>query len=213
MIISFPRKSWGKIMSTPKVINWIWINTVYLQVYQIIVLDISVWASQTSCHHLWLSENLWPVPPLCFFPWSRLSCLVWPCSPPGSRKPSKCLNGILINLNFIWKEVSGGKMIFKNPILTLPGKEFTCQCRRYKRHGFDPSAGKIPWRRKQQPTPVFSPGESHGERSLEAYSPWGRTQVSTHAWSYYLFPNRNFWLQLCEHFYFNFANIHIYIYI
>ena len=34
-------------------------------------------------------------------------------------------------------------------------------------------AGKIPWRRKWQPTPVFSPEESHGQRSLAGYSPWG----------------------------------------
>ena len=40
------------------------------------------------------------------------------------------------------------------------GKEPTCQCRRYKRCGFDPRVGKIPWRRAWQPTPVFLPGES-----------------------------------------------------
>ena len=33
-------------------------------------------------------------------------------------------------------------------------------------------AGKIPWRRKQQPTPVILPGKFHGQRSLVAYSPW-----------------------------------------
>ena len=33
---------------------------------------------------------------------------------------------------------------------------------------------EIPWRRKWQPTPVFLPGESHGQRSLAGYSPWGR---------------------------------------
>ena len=33
---------------------------------------------------------------------------------------------------------------------------------------------KIPWRRKWQPTPVFLPGESHGQRSLVGYSPWSR---------------------------------------
>ena len=32
---------------------------------------------------------------------------------------------------------------------------------------------KIPWRRKWQPTPAFLPGESHGQRSLVGYSPWG----------------------------------------
>ena len=45
------------------------------------------------------------------------------------------------------------------------GKESTCQCRRC---GFDPWVGKIPWRRKWQPTPVFLPGKSHGQRSLVA---------------------------------------------
>ena len=37
----------------------------------------------------------------------------------------------------------------------------------------DPEVGKIPWRREWQPTPVFSPGESHGHRSLAGYSSWG----------------------------------------
>ena len=49
-------------------------------------------------------------------------------------------------------------------------KESTCQCRRRKRRGFDPWVVKIPWRRKWQPTPVFLPGESYGQRSLAGYS-------------------------------------------
>ena len=53
----------------------------------------------------------------------------------------------------------------------VSGKEPACQCRRYKRHGFNPWVRKIPWRRKWQPTPVFLPGESHGQRSLVDYSP------------------------------------------
>ena len=52
-------------------------------------------------------------------------------------------------------------------------KELTCQCRRHKRHGFDPQVWKIPWKRAWQPTPVFSPGECHGQRSLAGSSPWG----------------------------------------
>ena len=36
-----------------------------------------------------------------------------------------------------------------------------------------PQVGKILWRRKWLPTPVFLPGEFHGQRSLEGYSPWG----------------------------------------
>ena len=39
--------------------------------------------------------------------------------------------------------------------------------------GFDPWVGKIPWRMAWQPTPVFLPGESHGQRSLAGYSPTG----------------------------------------
>ena len=38
---------------------------------------------------------------------------------------------------------------------------------------FNRWAGKIPWRRAWQPTPVFLPGEFHGQRSLGGYSPWG----------------------------------------
>ena len=36
-----------------------------------------------------------------------------------------------------------------------------------------PWVGKLPWRRKWQPTAVFLPGESHGQRSLAGYSLWG----------------------------------------
>ena len=42
------------------------------------------------------------------------------------------------------------------------GKEPTCQCKKYKRHGFDPWVSKIPWRRVWQPTPVVLPEESPG---------------------------------------------------
>ena len=40
--------------------------------------------------------------------------------------------------------------------------------------GLFPGSGYIPWRRQWQPTPVFLPGESHGQRSLVGYSPWSR---------------------------------------
>ena len=53
------------------------------------------------------------------------------------------------------------------------GKNSSCQRRRFKRCRFDPWGRKIPWRRKWQPTPVFLPGESCGQRSLVGYSSWG----------------------------------------
>ena len=37
--------------------------------------------------------------------------------------------------------------------------------------------GKIPWRREWLPTPVFLPGEFHGQRSLVGYSPWGHKET------------------------------------
>ena len=47
------------------------------------------------------------------------------------------------------------------------------------RPGFDPWVGKIPWRRPWQPTPIFLPGESHGQRSLAGYSPWGGKELDS----------------------------------
>ena len=46
--------------------------------------------------------------------------------------------------------------------------EAVCQCRRCQKCKFEPSVGKMPWRRVWHPTPVFLPGESHGQRTLRA---------------------------------------------
>ena len=48
------------------------------------------------------------------------------------------------------------------------GKEPACQCRRLKRHGFDPCIRKIPWKRVWQPTPVFLPGKFHDREAWKA---------------------------------------------
>ena len=53
-------------------------------------------------------------------------------------------------------------------------KESACKSRRCR---FDSWVGKIPWRSKWQPTPVFLPRKSHGQRSLVGYSPWGHKRV------------------------------------
>ena len=52
------------------------------------------------------------------------------------------------------------------------GKEFSHQCWRCERCGFSPWIGKIPWRRKWKPTPVFLFGKFHGQRSLVGYRSW-----------------------------------------
>ena len=54
----------------------------------------------------------------------------------------------------------------------------------HRRYGFNAWVGRILWRKKWQPTPVFWSGQSHGQRSLEGYSPWGpksQTQLSTNS--------------------------------
>ena len=50
------------------------------------------------------------------------------------------------------------------------------------RCGFDPWVGKMSWRKKWQPTPVFLPGKFHGQRSLAGYSPWGCKESDTTEW-------------------------------
>ena len=50
------------------------------------------------------------------------------------------------------------------------GKDSSGRCWRLE---FHPRVKKIPQRRKGQPTPVFLPGESHGQRSLAGSSSWG----------------------------------------
>ena len=45
-----------------------------------------------------------------------------------------------------------------------------------ERPRFDPWVRKCRWRRREQPTPTFLPGKSHGQRSLAGYSPWGHSE-------------------------------------
>ena len=64
--------------------------------------------------------------------------------------------------------------------LPFPGdsdsKEICLQCRR---PGLNPRVRKIPWKREWLPTPVFLPGEFHGQRSLVGYSHWGCRESDT----------------------------------
>ena len=60
-------------------------------------------------------------------------------------------------------------------------EESACQFQKHKRHGFDLWVGTIPWSRKWQPTPIFLPGEFHGQRSPAGY-PMGSQKVG-HKWA------------------------------
>ena len=83
----------------------------------------------------------------------------------------------------IWTSVCIMKQVRK-PWLA-ERKEFGCnwpQLTWYafiRRNGSDPWVGKITWRRAWQTIPVFLPGESHGQRSLAGYSPWGWKESDT----------------------------------
>ena len=55
-------------------------------------------------------------------------------------------------------------------------------CLQCKRPGFDPWVGRIPWRREWLLTPVFLPGDSHGQRSLLGYNPRGRKESDMTEW-------------------------------
>ena len=56
------------------------------------------------------------------------------------------------------------------------GKESACSA---GDPDFIPGLGKVPWRRKWPPTPVFLPGEFHGQRILVGYRPWRSQRVGT----------------------------------
>ena len=61
--------------------------------------------------------------------------------------------------------------------MVLVVKNLSANAGNVKRCRFDPWVGKIPWRRSWQPTSVFLPGESHGQRSLGDYKSMGSEKV------------------------------------
>ena len=60
-----------------------------------------------------------------------------------------------------------------------------------KRHAFDPWVRKNPWRREWQPASVFLLEESHGQRSLADYSPWGHKESDMTEATWYNWPAVN----------------------
>ena len=82
----------------------------------------------------------------------------------------------------------------------LSDKESTCQYRKHRRPGFDPWVGRNPWRRKWQPTSVFLPGQSHGQRNLAVYSPWGckESNMTEHACTFCNAGNYARWVNKME---------------
>ena len=106
--------------------------------------------------------------------WDPSQLVRHPSFPPAKPGPGRGERGTCLGAKF--KAVS--KLGFPGG---TSGKEPTCQYRRHRRCGFSPWVGKIPWRRKWQLTPVFLPGESHGQRACGLQSIG--SQKVRHDWS------------------------------
>ena len=146
------------------------------------------WVSES---HSIVSDSLWPHGS--YSPWNLpgqntgvgSSCLLQGIfSTHGSNSDLPHSWQILYHLSHQWSP-SVPFLLLKSSVLMVynfPGGavvQSICHCRT---HGFNPWVRKIPWRRESLPTPVFSPGESHGQRSLEVYSPWHRKKSDTSQW-------------------------------
>ena len=135
----------------------------------------SSWQSLTSSPCLWCLisnlklESMVPSSPI-------LPCL----PPPHTYMPIQTysiswyspLNTHAQDTELWWSNIPRAQM-------ALMVKNLSANARRCKRWRFNPWVGKIPWRRARQPTPVFLPGESHGQRSLAGYSPWSHKESDT----------------------------------
>ena len=73
-------------------------------------------------------------------------------------------------------------------------------------NGFDPWVRKIPWSKAWQPTVVFLPRESHGQRSLVGYYPWGHTESDMTEMTYHTYMCTCLYMCVCVY-------IYIYIYV
>ena len=98
-----------------------------------------------------------------FMPCSKVSFIFF------QKWQTKCIRGKYIYILEFTAQFPGGS----------DGKSICLQC---GRPGFDLWVGKIPWKRKRQPTSVLLPGKSHGQRSLAGYSPWGHKESDTTEW-------------------------------
>ena len=116
--------------------------------------------TENHCFRVFLNWNWLPRWHCCAAAKPLQSCLTlhhpMDCSLPGS------------SIHRVFQQEYWSGVPLPSPPRWHIGRESAGQCRRHRRHKFDPWVGKIPWRRKWQPTPVSLPGKSHGQRSLRA---------------------------------------------
>ena len=84
---------------------------------------------------------------------------------------------LFFSLSFLQEHSSKTEMYLYNGFpCGSDSKRIYLQC---ERPGFDLWVWKIHWRRKWQPTSVFVPGKSHGQRTRTRYNPWGCKESNT----------------------------------
>ena len=133
--------------------------------------------------------------------WTVAWRLLCPWGSPGKNTGAGChflLQGIFLTqgsnpglLHWRWilyhlNHQGGPRLLDSRKLLSLKGfkksylissaslvAQTVSVCLQCGRPGLDPWVGKIPWRRKWQPTPVLLPGKFCGLRNLVGYSPWG----------------------------------------
>jgi len=91
-------------------------------------------------------------------------CRPWGCKESDTTEQLNNSNEALVGMVWAFRTLQWfyTNMNHKGLPRWCSGKEFACQCRRHKRHEFDPLVGKIPWKRTWQPAPLFLPGKFHG---------------------------------------------------
>ena len=133
------------------------------------------WVSEGGEEHSWCLHPLWIDPDVCQHPFRSQPEGSWPVLqshvPPSAYLLQQCCGPA-------WSPGPQGDsaasvlgILDGNMVKNLPSDTGDARERR-----FSPLIGKIPWRRKWQPTPVFLPGKFHGRRSLVGYSPQGHKE-------------------------------------
>ena len=134
-------------------------------------------------------------PPRLLHPWDFLGkstgvgchCLLPSFSGKAKNLVLECANWPSLIYAIIFSQVERNVFLSMIVLSSFPNhstsvkkkKKFFLQCRRYGRSRFDSWVGKIPWRWKWHPTPVFLSGKSHGQRSLAGCSPKGCKDLNT----------------------------------
>ena len=90
----------------------------------------------------------------------------------GQSAPAPCILSLVKVFNIITSLTWASQVVrvVKNPPANAGDAKDT---------GSIPGSGRLPWRRKWQPTPVLLPGKVHGQRSLPGYSPRGCQELDT----------------------------------